>query len=108
MEFPQSISFTVTNACNLRCRMCGQWSDEGYMRGMLRQGSNYPEEARPHPALTIADWKRLVDEVAAHGVGADGHALGQPHLSRSQTVRTPRAPRLTYSGRHNQGAAPHY
>ena len=31
MDFPQRISFTITNVCNLRCRMCGQWSEEGYM-----------------------------------------------------------------------------
>ncbi len=31
MNFPRFISFTVTNSCNLRCRMCGQLSDEGYV-----------------------------------------------------------------------------
>jgi hypothetical protein len=32
MEFPEYISFTVTNSFNLRCGMCGQWSEEGYIR----------------------------------------------------------------------------
>jgi MoaA/NifB/PqqE/SkfB family radical SAM enzyme len=61
MEFPQSISLTITNACNLQCRMCGQWSREGYMRSrrnLLRE------------ELGLADWKRLVDELAAHEIGS--------------------------------------
>lgn len=70
-RFPQSISFTLTNRCNLRCRMCGQWSKEGYMRG---------GEKDPARELALNDWKRLADEVAAHGVG---HILlrgGEPFL----------------------------
>jgi MoaA/NifB/PqqE/SkfB family radical SAM enzyme len=59
MDFPQSISFTITNVCNLRCRMCGQWSREGYMH---ERKDDLKQE------MTLADWKRLVDEVAAHGV----------------------------------------
>lgn len=57
MDFPQSISFTLTNACNLRCRMCGQWSEEGYVR---------TDKERIRHELTLADWKRLVDELAQH------------------------------------------
>ena len=33
MDYPAYVSFTLTNACNLRCQMCGQWSQEGYIRG---------------------------------------------------------------------------
>src|SRR5512134_2857408 len=80
MDFPQSISFTVTNACNLRCRMCGQWSEAGYMRGTPRRGVHLSEGARPHALLTLADWKRLVDEVAAHGVGGILLRGGEPFL----------------------------
>lgn len=80
MDFPQSISFTVTNACNLRCRMCGQWSDEGYMRGTPRKGVDPSAGARAHPLLTLADWKRLVDEVAVHGVGGILLRGGEPFL----------------------------
>jgi MoaA/NifB/PqqE/SkfB family radical SAM enzyme len=61
MDFPQSISLTITNACNLRCQMCGQWSQEGYMHD--RKESLKQE-------LALADWKRLVDEIAAHGVSS--------------------------------------
>jgi MoaA/NifB/PqqE/SkfB family radical SAM enzyme len=59
MTFPQSVSLTITNACNLACRMCGQWSAEGYMRD--RSGAIRDE-------LKLADWKRVVDELAAHGI----------------------------------------
>jgi MoaA/NifB/PqqE/SkfB family radical SAM enzyme len=57
MDFPQFISFTVTNSCNLRCRMCGQWSEEGYI-------SNRTIDVRSK--MDIEDWKCLVDEVAQH------------------------------------------
>jgi MoaA/NifB/PqqE/SkfB family radical SAM enzyme len=59
MEFPQSISLTITNACNLQCQMCGQWSREGYMRSRR----NLLQEE-----LGLADWKRVVDELAAHEI----------------------------------------
>jgi MoaA/NifB/PqqE/SkfB family radical SAM enzyme len=57
MEFPQSISFTITNACNLRCRMCGQWSEEGYIHNRVKD---------PTSPLKLEDWKGLVDEIADH------------------------------------------
>ncbi len=72
MDFPGYVSFTITNACNLRCRMCGQWSEEGYMRGGA---------ARRPPAMTLADWKRLVDEAAAHGIGGVLIRGGEPFLA---------------------------
>jgi MoaA/NifB/PqqE/SkfB family radical SAM enzyme len=57
MSFPRFVSFTITNACDLHCRMCGQWSAEGYMHG------------RPaRPGMALGDWMRVADEVAAHGV----------------------------------------
>jgi MoaA/NifB/PqqE/SkfB family radical SAM enzyme len=59
MDFPQVTSFTITNHCNLRCQMCGQWSQEGYIRNHL--------ESLKHE-LSLPDWKRLVDELAAHGL----------------------------------------
>lgn len=59
MNFPDSISLTVTNHCNLRCRMCGQWSEEGYIR-------QNPEILKHE--MSLADWKRVVDELASHGI----------------------------------------
>ena len=71
VDFPTSLSFTITNRCNLRCRMCGQWSEEGYIRG--RTGP-LPQE------LGLADWKRLVDEAAEHGVGSVLLRGGEPFM----------------------------
>ncbi|MBN2386206.1 MAG: radical SAM protein [Anaerolineales bacterium] len=59
MSFPQSISLTITNHCNLRCRMCGQWGLEGYIR-CNPEGLQYE--------LTLADWQRVVDELADHDI----------------------------------------
>ncbi len=71
MDFPGYVSFTLTNACNLRCRMCGQWSEEGYMR---------TGHARPGPFLKLTDWKRLADEAAAHGIKCILLRGGEPFL----------------------------
>jgi MoaA/NifB/PqqE/SkfB family radical SAM enzyme len=59
MNFPQSISLTITNNCNLRCQMCGQWSQEGYIRCNTKNLQN---------EMLLADWKRVVDELAAHNI----------------------------------------
>ena len=59
MNFPESISLTITNHCNLRCQMCGQWSKQGYIRRnkeSLRHG------------MSLTDWKHVVDELAAHDI----------------------------------------
>jgi MoaA/NifB/PqqE/SkfB family radical SAM enzyme len=71
MNFPAFVSFTLTNACNLRCTMCGQWSPEGY----VRTGHGYRG-----PALDLAVWKRLADEVAANGVSSILLRGGEPFL----------------------------
>ena len=71
--FPRFISFTVTNACNLRCRMCGQWSEEGYVL-------NHTVDTRSR--MTLADWKRLVDEIAEHKIRFVLVRGGEPFLFR--------------------------
>src|SRR5512138_1649742 len=58
MNFPEAVSLTITNHCNLRCQMCGQWSEEGYIRG---------NTAVLKHELQLEDWLRLIDEIAAHG-----------------------------------------
>ena len=71
MGFPQTVSFTITNHCNLRCKMCGQWSEEGYIkkkREVLQQ------------TLGLTDWKRLVDEVAAHQIPSVIIRGGEPFM----------------------------
>lgn len=69
MDFPTFVSFTLTNACNLRCRMCGQWSEAGY----VRTGHGYRG-----PSLGLDDWKRLAGEAAAHGVASILLRGGEP------------------------------
>jgi MoaA/NifB/PqqE/SkfB family radical SAM enzyme len=71
MDFPRSISFTITNVCNLRCQMCGQWSEEGYMH-------DRKEDLKQE--MDLADWKRLVDELAAHGIPSLLLRGGEPFL----------------------------
>ncbi len=71
MNFPEFVSFTITNACNLRCKMCGQWSEEGYM---------HADEARLRREMGLDDWERLVDELADHGVRFVLLRGGEPFL----------------------------
>lgn len=59
-DFPKRLSLTVTNACNLRCKMCGQWSEGGYIAADPSVIKN---------ELKLADWKRVVDEAADNGIG---------------------------------------
>ena len=51
--------------------MCGQWSEEGYMHG---------DKGAPKQKMGLADWKRLVDELAVHNVGAVLLRGGEPFL----------------------------
>ncbi len=71
MDFPSSISLTITNVCNLRCQMCGQWSAEGYM---------HPQKAALKHELGLDDWKRVVDELAEHQIGSLLLRGGEPFL----------------------------
>ncbi len=71
MKFPKSISFTLTNVCNLRCRMCGQWSSSGYM---------HDRKERLKDEMGLSQWKRLVDELAAHNTDSILLRGGEPFL----------------------------
>jgi len=51
--------------------MCGQWSEEGYIRST--------KENLPH-SLELADWKRLTDELAAHQITSVILRGGEPFL----------------------------
>lgn len=71
MDFPQFISFTITNACNLRCKMCGQWSEEGYIKNKAIPSS---------PQMELDDWKRLIDEAAQYKIRFILIRGGEPFL----------------------------
>ena len=51
--------------------MCGQWSEEGYMHEM--KGSLRRE-------MELADWKRVVDELADHAITSLLLRGGEPFL----------------------------
>ena len=71
MDFPAYVSFTLTNACNLRCQMCGQWGPEGYIR---------TGRGRPGRPLKVEEWMRLADEAAAHGISSILLRGGEPFM----------------------------
>ncbi|MBP8976288.1 MAG: radical SAM protein [Bacteroidetes bacterium] len=72
-NFPEFISFTVTNACNLRCRMCGQWSEDGYVKKNTKQSTHQAK-------MGIDDWIRLVDEISNYRIRFILIRGGEPFL----------------------------
>ncbi len=69
---PLLVQIKVTNRCNMRCRMCGQWGETGYHRD--HEGKQ---------TIPIATAKRFVDQVAPLGVDMTlwgGEPLVYPHL----------------------------
>jgi len=71
MNFPQFVSFTVLNACNLRCKMCGQWSETGYVKNKIVDAN---------PQLKVSVWKKLVDEISGHKIRFIILRGGEPFL----------------------------
>lgn len=55
MIFPKIVSFTLTYACNLRCRMCGQYRPGRRIRDLRNSGT-----------LPLSIWKNAIDEIAQH------------------------------------------
>ena len=69
---PLLVQIKVTNRCNMRCRMCGQWGETGYHLEHEGRQSIDPETAR-----------RFVDQVAPLGIDMTlwgGEPLVYPHL----------------------------
>jgi len=50
---PESLTLFLTHRCNLRCKMCGQWGENGTTK--LLPGDQINQE------LTIEDYKRVID-----------------------------------------------
>jgi MoaA/NifB/PqqE/SkfB family radical SAM enzyme len=59
-EFPEVVTLTVTSQCNLRCRMCAQWSEEGYM--LKKTTDSYSGTLLPFDRFL-----KVVDEVHKYG-----------------------------------------
>jgi MoaA/NifB/PqqE/SkfB family radical SAM enzyme len=73
LPMPTFVQLRVTNLCNLRCKMCGQWGDTGIYRlqSANNAGDGALERARIQELigakrqLSLADYVRLLDEIAA-------------------------------------------
>lgn len=55
-SFPETITLFLTHACNLTCRMCGQWGDRGATK---KQGSGYI-----HEMLSFTKLASIIDDTA--------------------------------------------
>ena len=72
LPMPTFVQLRVTNLCNLRCKMCGQWGDTGIFRSQSAAGAGDGalERARiveligAKRQLALADYVRLLDELA--------------------------------------------
>jgi MoaA/NifB/PqqE/SkfB family radical SAM enzyme len=50
------VYFKITGACNLRCKMCGQYGDKGVMKDCMAEENK--------KILPLETWKKFIDEVA--------------------------------------------
>ena len=74
VPMPTFLQLRVTNLCNLRCKMCGQWGDTGVFREQKGDGATDGELERARireliglrRQLALDDYERLLDEVAPH------------------------------------------
>ncbi len=72
LPMPTFVQLRVTNLCNLRCKMCGQWGDTGIFRSQSGASATDGalERARIQELiglkrqLALSDYVRLLDELA--------------------------------------------
>jgi len=73
LPMPTFVQLRVTNLCNLRCKMCGQWGDTGIFRSHsgsagATDGALERERIREligaKRQLALSDYVRLLDELA--------------------------------------------
>jgi len=74
LPMPTFLQLRVTNLCNLRCKMCGQWGDTGIYRAdgssaSATDGEKERDRIREliglSRQLALSDYVRLLDEVVA-------------------------------------------
>jgi MoaA/NifB/PqqE/SkfB family radical SAM enzyme len=92
VPMPTFVQLRVTNVCNLRCKMCGQWGDTGIFReDKTGQAATNGEAEREHireligqnRQLSLADYVRLLDDLAPHQPVISlfgGEPLLYPHI----------------------------
>jgi radical SAM protein with 4Fe4S-binding SPASM domain len=74
LPMPTFVQLRVTNLCNLRCKMCGQWGETGVFREHKGDGATDGEAERARirdliglrRQLGLDDYVRLLDELAPH------------------------------------------
>jgi MoaA/NifB/PqqE/SkfB family radical SAM enzyme len=72
LPMPTFVQLRVTNICNLRCKMCGQWGDTGVFRERSEVDDGEHERRRIRELiglkrqLSLDDYRRLLDELAPH------------------------------------------
>ena len=71
LPMPTFVQLRVTNLCNLRCKMCGQWGDTGIYRAGADASASDGHRERDRirelileRQMTLADYIRLLDEIA--------------------------------------------
>ena len=73
LPMPTFVQLRVTNPCNLRCKMCGQWGDTGIYRadGFSASATDGEKERQrireligAKRQLSLPDYVRLLDEIA--------------------------------------------
>jgi radical SAM protein with 4Fe4S-binding SPASM domain len=72
VPMPTFVQLRVTNLCNLRCKMCGQWGETGIFRSQsgaaVTDGEAERERIREliglKRQLSLEDYVRLLDEIA--------------------------------------------
>jgi len=73
LPMPTFVQLRVTNLCNLRCKMCGQWGDTGIYRadGFSASATDGEKERNriqeligAKRQLSLSDYVRLLDELA--------------------------------------------
>ena len=74
LPMPTFVQLRLTNLCNLRCKMCGQWGDTGIFRGLGHDHSGDGEAERSRirelvglkRQLSLADYMPLLDQLAPY------------------------------------------
>src|SRR5262249_46480220 len=74
VPMPTFVQLRVTNLCNLRCKMCGQWGGTGVFREHEGGGATEGEAERARireliglrRQLALEAYVRLLDELASH------------------------------------------
>src|SRR4051794_28073726 len=72
LPMPTFVQLRLTNICNLRCKMCGQWGDTGVFRERTQLNDGARERSRIRELiglrrqLTLSDYTQLLDQLVPH------------------------------------------